>query len=68
MLLEEHIREHEELFAALIGIPFAVGEFAGVGVGALLDMLLKHMDREENAILDADTWRDDAVVPRAPAG
>jgi hypothetical protein len=68
MLLEEHIREHEELFAALIGIPFAVGEFAGIGVSALLDMLLKHMDREENAILDAETLRDDAVVPRQPAG
>jgi hypothetical protein len=44
-----------------------VGEFAGVGVGALLDMLLKHMDREENAILDARTLRDDAVAPPSPA-
>ena len=47
----EHEREHEELYAALVGISHTVLEFAGAGVTQLLDGVLAHMAREETSLL-----------------
>jgi hypothetical protein len=56
-LSEEHANEHEELYAALVGIGHTPIEFAGAGVAVLLDGILEHMAREEKAFLG------DEVVP-----
>jgi hypothetical protein len=68
ILVREHAQEHEELYAALIGIPFTVDEFAGAGVDSLLNLLLKHMEREEKAFLGEEVLRDDAVVTDQSSG
>jgi hypothetical protein len=51
----EHIAEHKELYAALLGED-------GQPVDALLDRVLDHMAREEAAFLNEDVLRDDVVV------
>jgi hypothetical protein len=56
--------EHEELYAALVGIPHTVVEFAGGGVTLLLDSILEHMAREETALLGDDVPHDDVMVQK----
>ncbi len=62
IMMEEHIQEHEQLYAALLGIPCTPAEFAAAGVAALVDLIGEHMDREEAAFLGEDVLRDDLVV------
>jgi hypothetical protein len=62
VMVEEHIQEHERLYAALLGIPGTPAEFAVAGVGALVRLIGEHMDREEVAFLGEDVLRDDLVV------
>jgi hypothetical protein len=62
IMFKEHIHEHEALYAALIGLPYTVDEFAGAGVGTLLDLLLQHMDREEEAFLRQEILRDASSI------
>lgn len=52
---EEHVAEHEELYAALLGQD-------GQPVESLLDRVLDHMAREEAAFLNEDVLRDDVIV------
>ncbi len=59
---EEHIHEHEALYAALLGIPQTPYEFAGGGVQLLLEQLLEHMEREEKAFLGEEVLHDEAIV------
>ncbi len=47
IMVEEHVREHERLYAALLGIPCTPAEFAAAGVAALVHLIGEHMDREE---------------------
>jgi hypothetical protein len=68
IMVEEHVQEHDQLCAALLGIPCTPDEFAGAGVSALLDLMLEHMDREEATFLGDDVLRDDAVVANQFAG
>ncbi len=68
IMIEAHIQEHERLYAALLGIPSTPAEFAAGGVAALVDLIGKHMDREENAFLGEDVLRDDIVVANQSDG
>jgi hypothetical protein len=54
VLLDAHEREHEELHAAVLGIPQTPVKFAGVDVRVLLKGLLEHMAREEVSLLVAE--------------
>lgn len=51
VLYDAHAREHEELHAAVLGIPRTPVEFAGAAVKILLEGLLEHMAREETSLL-----------------
>ena len=62
IMTEEHAQEHEEFFAALLGVQTTPVEFAGAGVMLLLDRILQHMACEEDAFLSEDVLRDDLVV------
>lgn len=62
IMTEEHAQEHEEFFAALVGVQTTPVEFAGAGVMILLDRILEHMSCEEDAFLNEDVLRDDSVV------
>jgi hypothetical protein len=64
-LSEEHADEHEELYAALVGIGHTPIEFAGAGVTVLLDGILEHMAREEKAFPSDDVVRADQPDPRS---
>jgi hypothetical protein len=64
-LSEEHANEHEELYAALVGIPHTPIEFAGSGVMLLLESILQHMAREEAALLGDDVVREHVVLKGA---
>jgi len=59
---ETHVREHDALRQAILGIPHTPREFAGAGVEDLFDRVLKHMEREEETLLADDVLRDDPVV------
>jgi len=59
---EVHVREHEVLREAILGIPHTPREFAGAGVEDLFERVLEHMDREERTLLSDDVLRDDPVV------
>jgi hypothetical protein len=52
-----HVHEHEEIYAALRGVPATLDEFAGAGVQMLLDRVLEHMALEERAFLTEDALR-----------
>jgi hypothetical protein len=54
VVLDAHAREHEELHAAVLGIPQTPAKFAGVDVKVLLSGLLEHMAREEVSLLVAE--------------
>jgi hypothetical protein len=54
VLLDAHVREHEELHAAVVGIPRMPIKFAGVDVTVLLDGVLEHMALEEGSLLAED--------------
>ena len=62
IMIEEHIREHDWLYAALLGVPCTPAEFAAAGVAALVDLIREHMDREEATFLGEDVLRDDSIV------
>lgn len=68
IMTEEHVREHEEFFAALMGVQATPVEFAGAGVGLLLESMLAHMAREERAFLSEDVLRDDIVATYSFSG
>jgi hemerythrin-like domain-containing protein len=59
VMTEEHVEEHEELYAALFGLRTAPGEFAGEAAGNLMNRILEHMAREELIFLGDDTLRDE---------
>ncbi len=50
-IYDAHAREHEELRAAVLGIPQTPVKFAGVDVKVLLRGLLEHMAHEEMSLL-----------------
>jgi hemerythrin len=62
ILTEEHVQEHAELNAAIVGIPRTPDEFAGAATQDLVASILEHMAREEQLFLGEDTLRDDSVV------
>jgi hypothetical protein len=68
LMFEEHVQEHEQLYAALLGVPFTPAEFAVAGVRALVDLIHEHIDREEAAFLNEDVLRDDLVVADQSVG
>jgi Hemerythrin HHE cation binding domain len=68
IMFEEHVQEHERLYAALLGIPCTPAEFAAAGVAALVGLIGEHMDREEAAFLGEDVLRDDLVVANQSGG
>jgi hypothetical protein len=68
IMFEEHIQEHERLYAALLGVPLTPAEFAAAGVVALVDLIHGHIDREEAAFLNEDVLRDDLVVADQSGG
>jgi hemerythrin len=57
VLLEAHAREHEELHAAVVGIPQNPVKFSGVDVAVLLKDVLQHMDDEEASQYAAEMGR-----------
>jgi hypothetical protein len=63
VLLDAHVREHEELHAAVVGIPQMPIKFAGVDVTVLLDGILEHMADEERSLFVEHGAPDDVVVP-----
>jgi hypothetical protein len=62
VLLEAHVREHEELHAVVSGIPRMPVKFASVDVAVLLNGVLEHMAEEEASLLSEDVGHDDVVV------
>src|SRR5579864_3451832 len=62
IMTEEHAQEHEEFFAALLGVQTTPVEFAGAGVMLLLDRILEHMACEEAVFLSEDVLRDDLAA------
>jgi hypothetical protein len=67
-MMDEHLREHARLNAALRGIPAASGPVAAAGVIALSHLIREHMDREEKAFFGEDVLRDDIVVANQSGG
>jgi hypothetical protein len=62
VLLEAHVREHEELHAVVAGIPLMPVKFAGVDVAVVLNGVLEHMADEEASLLSEEVRHDDVVV------
>jgi hypothetical protein len=62
LMTDQHVREHDELHCALVGMACTPSEFAGAGMLLLLDQLLDHMKREERAFLNERVLRDDVVA------
>jgi hypothetical protein len=62
VVLDAHLREHEELRAAVAGIPRMPVKFASVDVAVLLKGVLEHMADEEASFLSEDVQHDDVVV------
>jgi hypothetical protein len=62
ILLDAHVREHQELHAAVVGIPRMPIKFAGVDVAVLLNGVLEHMAQEEGSLFLEDIGHDDVVV------
>lgn len=62
LMTDEHVREHDALHGALLGMTRTPSEFAGAGMQLLLDQLLGHMAREERAFLNERVLRDDVVA------
>jgi hypothetical protein len=67
-LLDAHVREHQELHAAVMGIPRMPIKFAGVDVAVLLDGVLEHMADEEVSLFSEDVARVDVVVSNPADG
>jgi hypothetical protein len=65
VLLDAHVREHQELHEAVVGIPRMPIKFAGVDVAVLLNGVLEHMADEERSLFSEDVMRDEVVVSGA---
>lgn len=64
VMVEEHGKEHQELYAALVEAGATPdGQAAITIVSKLLDRMREHMAIEEKVILSEDVLRDD-LVPR----
>jgi hemerythrin-like domain-containing protein len=59
IMTDEHVLEHNLLHRALLGTP---SELAGPNMSQLLDRLIQHMAREEEAFLNERVLRDDVVA------
>lgn len=60
---EEHVKEHDDLYAALVQAGTASeASVAKPIVNHLLQALLEHMEKEEKTFLAEDVLRDDAIV------
>ena len=68
IMIAEHMKEHERLHAALLGVPCTPVEFAAAGIVALVELIREHLDREEAAFLGEDVLRDDLVVANQSGG
>jgi hypothetical protein len=62
VLIDAHVREHQELHAAVVGIPRMPIQFASVDVAVLLDGVLEHMALEEGSLFSEDVGHDDVIV------
>jgi hypothetical protein len=66
IMLEEHTREHDALYKALLDAFGVAGGAAAHGardeISALLDRMLEHMAREEKICLTEEVLRDDGIV------
>lgn len=67
-MTNEHVEEHEDIYAALLGVPNATPTQAATVVTGLLDRVLDHMRREESAFLSEDVLRDDTVTTGQTGG
>jgi hypothetical protein len=64
VMVEEHVKEHEELYAALVqASTTAQAEVAVRAIVSLAERLNAHMDHEEKVFLAEDILRDEAGVP-----
>jgi hypothetical protein len=63
-----HIEQHRALYDAIACIPKTPTEFAGAGVAELLEQLLDHMRREEEAFLNPEVLCDERVVTDSVSG
>jgi hemerythrin len=59
IMTDEHVHEHNLLHRTLLGTP---SELAGPDISQLLDRLIQHMAREEEAFLNERVLRDDVVA------
>jgi hypothetical protein len=64
ILSEQHVKEHNDLEAALVlaGTESSDAAAAAGSLVARLNHVLDHMAREEKAVLAADVLRDDTIV------
>ncbi|MFI5297631.1 MAG: hemerythrin domain-containing protein [Polyangiales bacterium] len=62
VMSNEHVMEHEDLFAALLSVPNASPDKAASVVIGLLDRVIEHMNSEEVAFLSEELLRDDTVT------
>jgi hemerythrin len=60
IMLEEHVKEHETIYAALVDAGTA--EDVRGRVGELLSRMLEHMAHEEESILTEEVLTDEAIV------
>lgn len=62
VMQEEHVLEHQELFASLLGVSTSDSKTAPAAI-AVLDKLVAHMDREEKVFLGEDVLSDENINP-----
>lgn len=64
VMLEEHMREHKELYTALVSA-HSDGDAKVSSASAifLVDQMLVHMSREEKAFLGEDVLSDEGALP-----
>ncbi len=64
VMVEEHGKEHQEIYAALVEAGATPDSDAAIGIVAkLLERMQEHMAIEEKIVLSEDVLRDD-LVPR----
>jgi hypothetical protein len=69
IMLEAHVREHEDVFDALLTVSEAQDAHSALRqIDSLHQHLLDHMAREEETFLNASVLRDDDVVIDAMDG
>lgn len=61
IMLEQHTKEHDALYAALVDAGAQAGA-RDVDITRLLDRIVEHMDHEEKIFLAEDVLRDDDIV------